>query len=122
MARNQNQNGVCTENCVPSDWLKKYACLKCLSVTELKAVIVLALADYLELEVSEILECSACWTCLSKSQKLQAITAVLGDTFLSDQTVDEIREKIKCLLCANPDQIDSALAYGVCALFEGLPT
>lgn len=104
-------------SCTPSSLLDTYPCLACLSESELKAVIVVALAEQLRLTTDEILENSACFKCLSKKQMLQAATAIIGNEYLSDMTVSAIREKIKCLLCANPDAVNAALTYGLCRLY-----
>ena len=103
-------------SCTPSTLLDTFKCLKCLSATELKAVIVIALAENLGLTVAEVLENSACFNCLSKKQLLQSTTAVAADSFLSRYaSVDEIREAIKCLLCAPSGKLDAALTYEICA-------
>lgn len=104
--------------CTPADLLETYSCLQCLSEKELLAVLVLALSDNAGETVTETLENSACYTCLSDKQKVQAITAIFGDTFLSRYTVTEIRENIKCLLCATPAQMKAALVYLLCQYFE----
>ena len=103
-------------SCTPSVLLNTWKCLKCLSASEMKAVMVLALAEDLGLTVAEVLENSACFNCLSKTQLLQSATAVTADSFLSRYaSVDELRTAIKCLLCAPSGKLDAALTYEICA-------
>lgn len=103
-----------TITCTPSELLNTYPCLACLSETELKAVIVVALAANNSKTVAETLSESACFKCLSDKQKLQAATAVIANEYLSSYTVPEIRELIKCLLCGPADALDAALTYLLC--------
>lgn len=81
-------------------------------------MIVLAFATTLDVSVTDALANSACFTCLSDKQKLQSIAAILGDNYLSAYTVPEIRELIKCLLCATPGQLNGALIYLICQYLE----
>lgn len=104
----------------PSAALKQYPCLQCLSEKELKAVLVLALAEAVSDTVPEILEASKCLTCLSPKQRLQSLVSILGGVYLSGSTVTEIREDIKCLICGSDTMIDSALLYEICKLFTSL--
>lgn len=111
--------------CHPSDLLATYACLKCLSKLELEQLLVVILADItgaytLPEETSDLLADSACFTCLSDTQLLQAIVSMFAQVayYGTDTTVDEIRDKIKCLLCANPAQVKAALTKLLCNLCD----
>ena len=107
--------------CTPADLLDTYPCLACLSESQLKAILVIALADNAGETVAEVLENSACYSCLSKKQMLQAVVAILGDTYLTrDTTVEQLRARIKCLLCAPPDKVDAALVYLLCDYFTAV--
>lgn len=111
---------MATLTCTPSELLDTYPCLACLSESELKAVIALSLADTLGLTVAEMLEDTACFNCLSKKQLLQVIATRIGSEFLGRYTVAEIRDQIKCLLCAPTGKVDAAFGYLVCAYLNSL--
>lgn len=108
----------CVETCTPSQSLDVYKCAACLSESELKAVLALALGEAAGLTVQELLDCSSCYTCMSKKQLMQTIVTKIGYNYLSRYTIPEIREQIKCLLCAPPQLLDAAIAYGVCAYYD----
>lgn len=109
--------------CHPSDLLATYACLKCLSKLELMQLLVVIFADIsgeydLPEDTSTLLADSACFTCLSDTQLLQAIVSMFAQIayYGTDTTVDDVRYKIKCLLCANPAQIKGTLTKLLCDL------
>lgn len=105
----------------PSELLKVYPCLACLSEKELLAVIVLSMAQASPLHANNVallLSDSACFTCLSKKQRLQALAALLGNMGLGTKTVPEIRDAIKCLLCGTPNQLWSAALFLYCNYFQ----
>lgn len=110
------------ENCTPSANLATYKCLSCLSIDELLKLWVVILADSdrsgysLPTDLPQLLEDAACWTCLSDKQLLQAAISANAQDIEDGATLQEIREKIKCLLCANPKQVKAALAMLVCKI------
>lgn len=115
-----------TVNCAtPKDNLKVLPCLECLSESELKQVLVVILADLmgnytLPGDTATLIQDSACYTCFSKKQLLQ-LSIVIWATIAYDgemPTLDTLRSKIACLLCANPAQIDAALAQLSCGLID----
>jgi len=68
-------------------------------------------------DTASLLEDSACWKCLTDKQILQAIISALAEDIESDSTVEEIRAKIQCLLCADPKTVKAAIGYLVCSNF-----
>lgn len=103
--------------CTPSELLKKYSCLQCLSQKELIALlaIILSTGTAYENDVPRLLRASACFGCLTDKQMLQGFTALLADTVLpASVTVTQLREKIKCLLCADPKTVRAAVLYLIC--------
>lgn len=107
--------------CTPSALLDKYSCLQCLSDDQLLAIIALAMAQASQTyanDVAALLADSACYTCLSEKQMLQAATAIIGNMGFPDESISEIREKIKCLLCADPRQIKAAILFLLCNYFQ----
>lgn len=112
----------------PKDNLKVIPCLACLSESELKKLLVVIMADLigtytLPADTATLLSDSACYNCMSKKQLLQvAVTIWATIAYGRDMstTVEEMRNKIKCLLCANPQQIDAALTQLTCGLIDYL--
>ena len=108
--------------CTPSANLSIYSCLSCLSKDELLKLLVVILADVAEsgytlpADTPQLLQDSACLTCLDDKKLLQYTVSALAQDVESGSTVAEIRDKIKCLLCANPRQIKAALAHLICRL------
>lgn len=114
-----NRNGRTPTTTDPKDNLKVIPCLCCLSESELKKLLVVIMADMmgnytLPTDTAKLLKDSACYTCMTKKQLLQVTVAIwatiaYGVVLETNPTVNEIRDKIKCLLCANPAQVDAAL-------------
>lgn len=113
----------CSTDCTSNELVHLYPCTQCLSEHQLKAVIVLAFATFLGEEITDVLDCSACLTCMSKHQMLEAITSVLGEAWLSEfagLTTADVQALIKCLLCATPDQLNAAITYLICVYIKAL--
>jgi len=93
-------------------------CLACLSESELNKVFVLALATGTAYELpdhlAQLMDSSACYTCLSDKQLLQVLVSAYVEDQLGSLTMDEFREKIKCLSCATPKQVKAAISYLTC--------
>lgn len=109
----------------PKDNLKVIPCLACLSESELKKLMIVIMSDLmgnytLPGDTAALLKDAACYTCMSKKQLLQIAVTVWATIAYSNRegtlTVEEMRNKIKCLLCANPAQVDAALAQLTCGL------
>lgn len=106
--------------CTPTKRLSTYKCLSCLSVSELLALLVIIEADNtrsgytLPGDGAKLMQDAACWTCLTDKQLLQSIVSARAEFIESTTTVQDIRNKIKCLLCGNPKQIKAALAMLTC--------
>jgi len=117
-------------DCTPGTNLALYKCLSCLTVDELLKIWLVVLADSpnsgytLPNDAATLLQDAACWACLSDKQLLQAaISANAQDVLSSEMTVNEIRDRIRCLLCASPKAIKAMLAMLICRMgFRQLPS
>jgi hypothetical protein len=102
--------------------IKTVPCLACMSKTELMAVLVWMLAvnnGYsLPADTNTILKKSACMACLTEHQLLEAFITILGFELLQNETgassISDVRKQIKCLLCANPQQLKAAIVFLAC--------
>jgi len=113
-------------NCTtPKDNLKVIPCLACLSESELKKLLIVVLAELTNVytlpgDTGTLLQDAACYGCMSKKQLLQIAVTVWATIAYGSRSeipsVDTLREKIKCLLCATPGQVDAALAQLTCGL------
>lgn len=113
--------------CTPSALLEDYKCLACLSEKELLAVLVLVanqlIGTYnLPEELDDLFSDSACFTCLSDKQKFQAIISAMSTVAYerSGKTIDEVRDEIKCMLCAPPGVLKGAAVLLLCQLTNGI--
>lgn len=116
----------------PKELLKQYKCLACLSQSQLMQLLIVVLNDYLTtLRGSEaydlpsdtlhLLQDSACYTCLTDTQMLQIIVLFFGYLAYQDEvSIETLRDKIKCLLCDNPQQSKAAIMRLLCLLTESL--
>ena len=113
----------------PKDNLKVIPCLTCLSESQLKQLLIVIMADLfgsysLPADTAALLQDSVCYTCMSKKQRLQVTVTIWATLAYQERdeeiTVEEIREKIKCLLCASPAQVDAMLAQVTCGLINYL--
>jgi hypothetical protein len=108
-------------SCTPAARLSTLSCLACLSESELDKAFVVALAASgatytLPGDAGQLIEDSACFTCLTKKQLKQALVSAYAE----DQglTVAQIRARLRCLQCATPKQIDAATVYLTCVLIR----
>lgn len=106
-------------DCTPSKTLAANSCLSCLSESELDKVFVVALAESegtydLPTDSAQLIQDAACFTCLSDKQLKQALVSSYLESLSPKLTLDEIREKLKCLQCANPKQVLAATVYLTC--------
>lgn len=113
--------------CTPNGLLGEYPCFSCLSQTEMLAVFILIanelLGTYtLPAEVDTLLEDSACFNCISDKQKFQAIISTMAQVAYarSEKSMDDIRDEIKCLLCAPPGLLKAAAVLMLCQLTDGI--
>lgn len=88
-------------------------CMDCVSDTDIKKVIVLALAVQSGLTISQVMDQSKCMTCLSKSQLLRTAATALAEAYLSSYSAAQAQAAIKCLCAAQPSQLDAAIVYGI---------
>lgn len=105
--------------CTPAARLAYLSCLSCLSDSELDKAFVIALADSegsyrLPTDSAQLVEDSACFTCLSDKQLKQALVSAYLEENAPEVTLDDIRERLKCLQCATPKQILAATVYLTC--------
>lgn len=108
--------------CTPSELIDTNPCFQCLSEKELLAVLVFVFVTANQSNIAQALVDSACFTCMSKKQMLQAVVSILANTYLSGQTIDEIKQEMKCLECASDNQLRAALLQQFCAYWQSLPT
>jgi hypothetical protein len=113
--------------CTPEGLIRdSYPCFECLSESELLAVLLLSINELLGTydlpeELSDLFADSACFTCLSDKQKLQAVVSGMAAKAYerTDKTMEEIRDEAKCMLCASPGAIKAALVLMLCNLTNG---
>jgi hypothetical protein len=104
--------------CTPSALIGTNPCLHCLSNKQLWAIIMYALATANSRTISEALANSACFKCLGDEKDfLISLVTIFADRYLTDISVPDIIEAIKCLECAPEKQIKSALLYELCAYY-----
>lgn len=104
--------------CTPNDILDEAPCLSCLSLHELMAVLVYLLSVLegtytLPAQLSALLDASACHKCTSDKQKLEGIDAILASE-LTQETVEQLRDRIRCMVCLDPDSLKAAAIYLIC--------
>lgn len=103
--------------CTPSSLLAAYPCVDCLSESQIRAFMVGIIGAAIGKTAAEMMRESACFTCMSDKQKLEAVAVILGNSLLGENhSPQQIIDDYKCLLCATPDQINAALTYALCHL------
>lgn len=104
--------------CTPSQRLKNFPCLACLSDSELDAAFVVALAisaGYtMPSGTNQLLTDSACFTCLTEKQKKKALVSAYLEKYAPTITAADLRNRMKCLRCASPKQIKAAISFLTC--------
>lgn len=113
--------GQPTGTCTPSELIATNPCFECLSEKELLAVLVFVFVTANRSNIAQALVDSACFTCMSKKQMLQSLVSLLANTYLSGQTIDQIKEEMKCLECASDNQLRAALLQQFCTYWESIP-
>jgi len=110
--------------CTPAARLSQLSCLSCLSDSELDKAFVVALASNfsgytLPAQASNLVSDSACFTCLSDKQLKQAMVSAYFQWGASPNiTIEEIRNRLKCLQCANPKQVKAMISFLTCRIIE----
>jgi len=108
--------------CSPDNMKPYIKCLQCYSTTELKAALVVALAELSGATYQELYDCGACWNCVSDSERLQAFVAfVWYAAFGEFPDAATINEDIRCLRCYSESQLDSAIVCGWCEYAQTNP-
>ncbi len=65
---------------------------------------------------AQVMSDSACFTCLSRKQMLQALVTKLGNDLLGEEhTVSEVVDQFHCLVCATDQQLFAAMLQLLCA-------
>lgn len=111
-------------DCTPANLMDTYPCLKCMSKSDLRLMLLWLMTYLSSYDLSEagaldqLLEDSACFTCLSDKQRLQAMVAVIGDAFGKEFTSETFLADTKCLRCLKPGQVDAAIVYLLCQWFQ----
>lgn len=104
-------------DCTPSSLLASNPCLACLSEKDLLAALVAITATASRTyatDLPQLMQDSACFGCLTEKQMFQALVSVFGELLLQDQTVPEVIDNMKCLLCAPRHQLLAAFLYLMC--------
>lgn len=109
----------------PGELLSQIPCLACLSEKDLQAVLLYILStqtDYsLPDDLKTLIQDSSCVACFSKKEMLQTIISALANEFVTGETIPEIRDSMKCLQCATPQQIQAAITYLIIQVFTMSP-
>lgn len=104
--------------CTPSSLLASTPCVKCLSIKELWAVIVAILAIDAGKTQPQVISDSACFTCLSEKQMLEAFVVLLGNAVLGSTTsLQTVIDEMHCLVCATDKQLHAAALKLLCDSF-----
>lgn len=113
MAQIQNPQAF---DCTPSSLLASVPCLSCLSDTELLAGMVGIGSLLSEKPVAQIMRESACFTCMSKKQMLQALVTIMGNDLIAERFSEEVTlATMRCIRrCSNETQLLAALLYLLC--------
>jgi hypothetical protein len=107
-------------DCSPSARLEQYKCLACGTQSQLLVALLVALISDPESgytlpgDTNQLMADSACWNCLTDTQLLQAIVSSFGELYEDTFEAGEFRDMVKCLQCASPRQIKSAIAMLIC--------
>lgn len=110
-------------DCTAQAQVDERPCLECLSKKELLAVLLYLLAKQnydLPSEIDNLASDSACFRCLSDKQKLQGLVNAVYVYFGETDTVEEIRESVKCLICFGDADLKAMLAQQICEFLDGL--
>lgn len=107
----------------PKNLLKEVPCLDCLSRLELLMIAILGMAEEdgtytMPDDTNQLIADSACYTCLSDTQLLELITLALSQGLSQLDTVATVRQKLKCLRCANPAQIKGAFTFLILKILQ----
>lgn len=109
----------------PNALLALAPCTQCLSISELKRVLVAALGWFENYDMPDdldaLIENSKCWACTSSKQKLEAAVIVLGQFIFEEGPQEtQVTEMLACLRCVDDEHIDAALIFLICSFFEVL--
>ena len=112
-------------DCTPAAQKELIPCLKCLSLSQLEMLKLFLLSVIegtydLPEDFQQLLEDSACFTCLSDKEKLEGELASMASLAggRGESHFEDFVEAFKCLPCAKPGQIKAATALLLCKWFE----
>lgn len=96
--------------------LAQMPCLECFSQNELWLVLLYVMSantayDVTQGHLDELQEAAKCLDTLSDKQMFQSVVAMLIDAFELDLTADDLRDKIKCLKCADPKTVREMILW-----------
>lgn len=98
-------------------------CLQCLDKPTLLLVLLYILATMnnkdMTTELDTMMEESACYTCLTDKQLLEAMIAILADNQLESVNVQDIRDSLSCAQCADPQRIKAMLLHEWATYWQG---
>lgn len=104
--------------CTPKKRMDTFPCLSCLSDSELNIAFVVLLAisaGYtLPSGTNQMLQDAACYNCLSDKRLFQALVSAYAEKYAPTLTLTELKNRMKCLACANPKQIKALTAFLTC--------
>jgi len=103
------------------EWLlESFPCSACLSDKELLAAIVYALGVLTGVDDSNgetlhgSLEETACIACMTQKQMKQSVLQMMVSSFGPTFTVDELRDKIKCMMCLDDNKLRALGIRNLC--------
>lgn len=109
---------VARNTCTPADKIAVVPCLQCLSDSELQMLEMWAWAAANGINLSGgldgVLTASACWSCLSDTQRYRLYIQDLISIFGGDASPESAIEALNCLRCLKPGQVKAAIAYLQC--------
>jgi hypothetical protein len=102
--------------CTPAEAMAIAPCAKCASESELRMIWLWfwATMDLYDLpeDLAELLEDSACWTCLSETDIKRGILSEVISGI--DIPIGEVMDALTCIRCLKPKQVEAAIAYTIC--------
>lgn len=118
----------------PKTTVNQVPCITCISDSQLMVLLVPVLNDYLSSlrgsdaytlpdDTSQLVQDSACYTCLSQRRQLELMATLLGALAYgteNDPDIPHLQEQAKCLVCADPNQIRAILLRLLCLVVDAL--
>lgn len=111
--------------CTPHGLMNTYPCFKCLSISQLTAVIALtayALNHSGDYTLANMIDAGKCFACLSDHQKLEAIAASMVGLAIAYGYFDDgeaVTQAAECLTCLDPSVVKGIVVGEECTLING---